>query len=54
MDWWHSAMVQAFFFLGRYDHVIAPETSKANFDMLTATPKTLVWTAPPACSRRTR
>lgn len=38
-----TLQVPAFFFLGRYDHVIAPETSKAYFDVLTATPKTLVW-----------
>jgi cephalosporin-C deacetylase-like acetyl esterase len=28
-----------FFFLGRHDHVIAPETSTAYFNMLTAAPK---------------
>ncbi len=35
--------VPVFFFLGRYDHVIAPDTSTAYFNMLMATCKTLVW-----------
>jgi pimeloyl-ACP methyl ester carboxylesterase len=32
-----------FFFLGRHDHVIAPETSLAYFDMLSAPSKRLLW-----------
>lgn len=32
-----------FFFLGRHDHVIAPEISQAYFSMLAASPKELVW-----------
>ncbi len=32
-----------FFFLGRHDHVIAPETSVAYFVILTAPSKNLVW-----------
>ena len=32
-----------FFFLGRHDHVIAPETSVAYFDVLAAPAKRLVW-----------
>jgi pimeloyl-ACP methyl ester carboxylesterase len=32
-----------FFFIGRHDRVIAPETSVAYFDMLTAPSKRLVW-----------
>jgi pimeloyl-ACP methyl ester carboxylesterase len=32
-----------FFFIGRHDHVIAPETSVAYFDMLIAPSKRLVW-----------
>lgn len=32
-----------FFFIGRHDHVVAPETSVAYFDMLTAPSKTFVW-----------
>jgi pimeloyl-ACP methyl ester carboxylesterase len=32
-----------FFFIGRHDHVIAPETSVAYFDMLSAPSKKLVW-----------
>jgi pimeloyl-ACP methyl ester carboxylesterase len=42
----HAAPVLAvpvFFFIGRHDHVIAPETSVAYFDMLTAPSKKLVW-----------
>ncbi|HYL34644.1 MAG TPA: alpha/beta hydrolase [Bryobacteraceae bacterium] len=35
--------VPVFFFIGRRDHVIAPETSVAYFDMLTAPSKRLVW-----------
>ena len=35
--------VPVFFFLGRHDHVIAPKTSVAYFDMLTAPSKKLVW-----------
>lgn len=31
------------FFIGRHDHVIAPETSVAYFDMLAAPSKRLVW-----------
>jgi len=38
-----SLQVPVFFFLGRHDHVIAPETSSAYFDMLTAPSKRLVW-----------
>jgi pimeloyl-ACP methyl ester carboxylesterase len=32
-----------FFFIGRHDHVIAPETSVSYFDMLTAPSKKLMW-----------
>lgn len=32
-----------FFFVGRHDHVIAPETSVAYFDVLSAPSKRLVW-----------
>lgn len=32
-----------FFFIGRHDHVIAPETSVAYFNVLTAPSKMLVW-----------
>jgi len=32
-----------FFFIGRHDHVIAPETSVAYFDMLSAPSKKLLW-----------
>jgi pimeloyl-ACP methyl ester carboxylesterase len=32
-----------FFFIGRHDHVIAPETSVAYFDMLSTPSKRLVW-----------
>jgi len=32
-----------FFFIGRHDHVIAPETSVAYFDMLSAPSKRLIW-----------
>jgi pimeloyl-ACP methyl ester carboxylesterase len=35
--------VPVFFFIGRHDHVIAPNTSIAYFDMLTAPSKKLVW-----------
>ncbi len=35
--------VPVFFFLGRHDHVIAPETSAAYFEMLIAPSKRLVW-----------
>ena len=35
--------VPVFFFIGRHDHVIAPKTSIAYFDMLTAPSKKLVW-----------
>jgi pimeloyl-ACP methyl ester carboxylesterase len=35
--------VPMFCFLGRHDHVIAPETSMAYFDVLTAPTKKLVW-----------
>ena len=35
--------VPVFFFLGRHDHVIAPETSAAYFEILTAPSKKLVW-----------
>jgi pimeloyl-ACP methyl ester carboxylesterase len=35
--------VPVFFFIGRHDHVVAPETSAAYFDMLSAPSKTLVW-----------
>jgi pimeloyl-ACP methyl ester carboxylesterase len=35
--------VPVFFFIGRHDHVIAPETSRAYFDMLTAPSKQWVW-----------
>jgi pimeloyl-ACP methyl ester carboxylesterase len=35
--------VPVFFFLGRHDHVVAPETSVAYFDVLSAPSKTLVW-----------
>jgi proline iminopeptidase len=35
--------VPVFFFLGRHDHVIAPETSVTYFDMLKAPSKRLVW-----------
>jgi pimeloyl-ACP methyl ester carboxylesterase len=35
--------VPVFFFIGRHDHVIAPTTSIAYFDMLTAPSKKLVW-----------
>lgn len=38
-----ALQVPVFFFLGRHDHVIAPETSNAYFDMLTAPSKRLVW-----------
>lgn len=35
--------VPVFFFIGRHDHVIAPETSVAYFNTLTAPLKKLVW-----------
>lgn len=35
--------VPVFVFLGRHDHVIAPETSVAYFDMLAAPSKEMVW-----------
>jgi pimeloyl-ACP methyl ester carboxylesterase len=35
--------VPVFFFLGRHDHWVAPETSTAYFDVLTAPSKRLVW-----------
>jgi pimeloyl-ACP methyl ester carboxylesterase len=35
--------VPVFFFIGRHDHVIAPETSVAYFDVLAAPSKRLVW-----------
>src|SRR5581483_9949864 len=35
--------VPVFFFVGRHDHVIAPEISVGYFDMLTAPSKRLVW-----------
>lgn len=38
-----TLQVPVFFFLGRHDHVVAPETSIAYFDMLSAPSKRLVW-----------
>ena len=38
-----TLQVPAFFFLGRRDHWVPPETSVAYFDTLTAPSKTLVW-----------
>ena len=38
-----TLQVPVFFFLGRRDHWVPPETSVAYFDMLTAPSKTLVW-----------
>jgi pimeloyl-ACP methyl ester carboxylesterase len=38
-----ALQVPVFFFLGRHDHVVAPETSAGYFDMLTAPSKRLVW-----------
>ena len=38
-----ALQVAAFFLIGRHDHVIAPETSVAYFDMLAAPSKRLVW-----------
>jgi pimeloyl-ACP methyl ester carboxylesterase len=35
--------IPVFFFIGRHDHVIAPETSTAYFDALTAPSKKLIW-----------
>jgi pimeloyl-ACP methyl ester carboxylesterase len=35
--------VPVFLFIGRHDHVIAPETSVAYFDMLIAPSKRLIW-----------
>lgn len=35
--------IPVFFFIGRHDHVIAPRTSAAYFDALTAPSKKLVW-----------
>jgi pimeloyl-ACP methyl ester carboxylesterase len=35
--------IPVFIFIGRHDHVIAPETSIAYFDALTAPSKKLVW-----------
>lgn len=35
--------IPVFFFIGRHDHVIAPETSVAYFDKLSAPSKRLVW-----------
>jgi pimeloyl-ACP methyl ester carboxylesterase len=35
--------IPVFFFIGRHDHVIAPRTSTAYFDVLTAPSKKLVW-----------
>jgi pimeloyl-ACP methyl ester carboxylesterase len=35
--------IPIFFFIGRHDHLIAPQTSTAYFDMLTAPSKKLVW-----------
>jgi pimeloyl-ACP methyl ester carboxylesterase len=32
-----------FFFIGRHDHVVAPETSAAYFESLTAPSKHFVW-----------
>jgi pimeloyl-ACP methyl ester carboxylesterase len=38
-----ALQVPVFFFIGRHDHVVAPETSAAYFDMLAAPLKRLVW-----------
>jgi pimeloyl-ACP methyl ester carboxylesterase len=38
-----ALQVPVVFFIGRHDHVIAPETSVAYFDMLSAPSKRLVW-----------
>jgi pimeloyl-ACP methyl ester carboxylesterase len=38
-----ALQVPVFFFLGRHDRVVAPETSAAYFDMLAAPSKRLVW-----------
>lgn len=35
--------VPVFFFLGRHDRVVVPETSVAYFDVLRAPSKTLIW-----------
>jgi pimeloyl-ACP methyl ester carboxylesterase len=35
--------VPIFFFVGRHDHIVAPETTTAYFDKLTAPSKKLVW-----------
>ncbi|HEY7304886.1 MAG TPA: alpha/beta hydrolase [Bryobacteraceae bacterium] len=39
----HVLQMPALFFIGRHDHVIAPEISVAYFDMLTAPSKRLIW-----------
>jgi pimeloyl-ACP methyl ester carboxylesterase len=38
-----ALQVPIFFFLGRHDHVVTPETSLAYFDVLQAPSKTLIW-----------
>ena len=38
-----ALQMPVFFFLGRHDHWVAPETSVAYFDTLTAPSKRLVW-----------
>ena len=38
-----SLQMPVFFFLGRRDHWVPPETSVAYFDVLTAPSKKLVW-----------
>lgn len=38
-----ALQMPVFFFLGRHDRVVVPETSVAYFNMLSAPSKTLVW-----------
>jgi pimeloyl-ACP methyl ester carboxylesterase len=38
-----TLQMPVFFFIGRHDHVIAPETSAAYFEALTALSKRFVW-----------
>ncbi len=38
-----ASQVPIFFFLGRHDRVVVPETSVAYFDVLQAPSKTLIW-----------
>ena len=46
-----ALQMPVFFFLGRHDHWVPPETSVAYFDALSAPSKQLVWFEDPATSR---